>query len=469
MREIIVKNPITRISGFMQIEVTIENNKIIDAKNSGFLFRGFEIMLKGRSPIDAMYYTERICGICSTAHSIAASTAVEDAFKIVPDQNGVIIREIMHGSEILQNHIRHFYQFTIPDYAKIDVEPAIAGDEKRYKLPKEINSRINTNYIESFKYSRSAHKMLATLGGKAPHAHGNYIGGVTVNIDTSKLYELKSLLFSVKEFVNNVMVQDLNLISKYYPEDFKNGRGYGNFLTYGAFDSPFDTPKPYVKSGVLVNNSIGEFDRNKISEDIIYSYYSDTKNVLGIEDSNWNIDNNKKDAYTWVKAARYNGIPMEVGPLARLWVNGDYKNGISTLDRTTARVLEAVKICDILEHLLSIVKLTPAVQQDWQIPDTGVGAAFRDTCRGALSHTLILEGKKISNYNIITPSCWNLSPTDSNGNKGVVEKALIGSEIEDTKNPAEIGRIIRSFDPCVSCATHVISDKYKDFTMRIVE
>ncbi len=468
MSEKIIINPITRISGFLQIEVTIEKNIVTNARNTGFLFRGFEEMLKGRSPFDAIYFTERICGICSTAHGFVSTVSLENALNITPNENGSILRQIMHACEFLQNHIRHFYQFAIPDYVQIDIKPGNNTEGRKYKLPKDINDRLNNHYIEAFKYSRDAHKMLAILGGKAPHNHGIFVGGATVNIDVAKVVELKSILYSIRNFVNNVMIEDINIISKYYPEDFKNGGGYGNFLSYGAFDSDFNEPNGYVKSGVIINNLREKFDINNISEDIVYSYYSDSKNVLAQEDRNWKPDTNKKNAYSWVKAARYKGLPMEVGPLARLWLNGEYTKGISTLDRTMARVIEAKRICDIIEDLLNKVKLEPSVQKQWEIPEYANGVGVSDTTRGALGHWVTIKEKKIESYNIITPSSWNISPEDSVGNKGVVEKALIGTYIEDIKNPSEVGRIIRSFDPCVSCATHIISDKFRDFSMRVV-
>ncbi|MHC1684394.1 MAG: nickel-dependent hydrogenase large subunit [Clostridiaceae bacterium] len=467
MREKIIINPITRISGFLQIEVVIEKNKVIDASSSGFLFRGFEEMLKGRPPLDAIYFTERICGICSTAHGFVSATALEDALKVKPDENGDLLRQIMHGCEFLQNHIRHFYQFTLPDYAKIDANPA-QKENGRFKVSKEINDRLNNHYVQAFKYSREAHKMLALLGGKAPHSHGIVVGGATIDMDAEKIIELKSMVAYIKAFVENVMIEDINIISKYYPEDFKNGEGYGNFLTYGLFDNYLDDDEVYIKSGVIINKKLGSFERDKINEDIVHSFYSDSKNVLNQQDSNWKPDLNKKDAYSWVKAARYNGYPMEVGPLARMHISGEYIKGISTLDRTMARVLEAKKICSIIESLLNRVKLSRAQQKVWEIPESTSGAGLRDTTRGALGHWINIEEKKIKNYTIITPSGWNISPQDSAGNKGVVEKSLIGTFIEDVKNPVEVGRIVRSFDPCVSCATHIISDRFKDFTLRIV-
>lgn len=467
MGEKIVINPITRISGFLQIEVTIEKNIVVDAKSSGFLFRGFEEMLKGRHPFDSIYFTERICGICSTAHGIVAATALENALSIQVDENGEILRQIIHGCEFLQNHIRHFYQFTLPDYAQININPA-NDEERKYKLPSDINKKLNEHYIESIKYSRAAHKMLAILGGKAPHNHGIFVGGVTVNTDPSKIIELKSILNSIKGFINSVMLEDIDIISKYYPEDFKNGRGYGNFLSYGAFDEPFDEEMIYVKKGISINNTKEELDINKINEDLVHSYYSDSKNVLSNEDNNWRPDTNKNDAYSWVKAPRYNGAPMEVGPLARMYISGEYNNGISTLDRTISRVLETKKICDIVEYLIDKIKPQKTSQKMWKVIDAANGVGLRDTCRGGLAHWIRIEDKKIRNYTIIAPSGWNLSPEDSSGNKGIVEKALIGTYIEDMKKPVEVGRVVRSFDPCVSCATHIISDKFRDFVVRIV-
>lgn len=467
MGEKIVINPITRISGFLQIEVTIEKNIVTDAKSSGFLFRGFEEMLRGRHPFDSIYFTERICGICSTAHGIVSATALENALNIQVDENGGILRQIIHGCEFLQNHIRHFYQFTLPDYVQVDINPA-NDEERKYKLPSDINKKLNEHYIESIKYSRAAHKMLAILGGKAPHNHGIFVGGVTVNTDPSQIIELKSILNSIKGFINSVMLEDINIISRYYPEDFKNGRGYGNFLSYGAFDEAFDEDMIYVKKGLLINNTKEELDINEINEDVVHSYYSDSKNVLSNKDNNWRPDTNKNDAYSWVKASRYKEMPVEVGPLARMYISGGYSNGISTLDRTISRVLETKKICDIVEYLIDKIKPQKTSQKIWEVIDAANGVGLRDTCRGALAHWIGIEDKKIKNYNIITPSGWNLSPEDSSGNKGIVEKALIGTYIEDVKKPVEVGRVVRSFDPCVSCATHIISDKFRDFVVRIV-
>ena len=165
----------------------------------------------------------------------------------------------------------------------------------------------------------------------------------------------------------------------------------------------------------------------------------------------------KSGAYSWVKAPRYRGLPYEVGPLARMWLCGDYRNGISAMDRTLARVLEAKKITNIMLILLDNLVPGVCVQKEYEIPQSAYGAGMIDTTRGALGHWVRIENKVISLYQIITPSAWNLSTRDRNNLPGPGEKAIIGTMIRNSNIPVELGRIIRSFDPCVSCATHVYS------------
>ena len=188
----VVLNPMTRISGFLQIEVEIENNKVIEAKSQGMLFRGFEKMLKGRSPTDAIYFTERICGICSTAHSIVSSKALEKAFNVDVPLNEGIIRNILHGCEFLQNHLRHFYQYALPDYVRgFNVDPLYEVTHEDFRIPDDKQKRLVEDYFISTEYSKMAHKLLALLGGKAPHNHGVFLGGVTVTLDAEKLLDAK--------------------------------------------------------------------------------------------------------------------------------------------------------------------------------------------------------------------------------------------------------------------------------------
>lgn len=466
----IIINPVTRISGFLEIEVEIERNQIIDAKSSGMLFRGFEKMLKGRQPLDAIYFTERICGICSTAHSLASTLALENILNIRPNENDKIIRDFMHGCEFIQNHLRHFYQYTLPDFVQVpEIQPLYPVTHLDYRLPDNLNKKLSEHYLESIKYSRLAHEMLAVLGGKAPHNHGIFVGGVTVNMDTHKFIKIKSILQSIKTFVITSTLPDAYVISEYYQDYYKNGTGYENFMSYGLFDTYSEKELFYIAPQAFICGQMQEeFKPEKITENIYRAWYHAKEVERCPIDPTIDENINKESAYSWVKAPRYEGYPMEVGPLARMWLSGNYNRGISTMDRTIARVLELRKIIDIMEGLLERVILKPAQQKRYEFPNEAQGKGLIDTTRGSLGHWVAINNQGIENYEIIAPTTWNTSPSDSNGFKGVVEKALIGTMIEDIKNPIEIGRIVRSFDPCISCATHVLSDRYSPLEIRII-
>jgi len=462
-------NPVTRISGFLEIDAVIESNIVVDAKTAGLLFRGFEKMLNGRSPFDAVYFTQRICGICSTAHSMASTLALEDALGIIPSEQGRYLRDVIHGCEFLQNHIRHFYQYTMPDYVKMpDKYPLLAASHNDFRIPKVQNDLIVKHYFESLEISRSAHEMLAVLGGKAPHNHGVFIGGTTSQTTTDKIIQMKSILQNIKEFIYSKMIPDVQIIAKYYHEYFNIGRGYGNLLSYGCFDHYKDLGTLYVDPLVYTNNQISTFDPNKITEEIDNSWYKDELSSYKPLETIPQDDMNKEKAYSWIKSARYYNAPFEVGPLARQWLSGEYKNGISTMDRTIARVLEARKISEVMEVLLEELLPGVSVQEKYIIPKAAAGKGLIDTTRGALGHWMKIADSLISFYQIITPSVWNLSTSDNNNLKGTGEQALIGTTIEDLEHPVELGRIIRSFDPCVSCATHVFTQGNCINTIRIV-
>ncbi|WP_024295270.1 nickel-dependent hydrogenase large subunit [Lacrimispora indolis] len=458
MAEKITINPITRINGFMEIEADIEKESIVDAKTKGMMFRGFEKMLQGRSPFDAVYFTQRICGICSTAHSMASALALEEALNIVPSQQGRYLRDLLHACEFLQNHLRHFYQFTLPDYVKLpDDYPLFKRDHNDYRFPKDINEKMVNDYFESLEFSRSAHQMLAILGGKAPHNHGVFIGGITSPVSADMIISIKSILYGIGQFIMEKMIPDVYTIGTYYPEYYHMGGGYGNLLTYGSFYDYRDLGTLYVDPLVFSKGRTSPFDPDLITQEDEYAWFNE-------EDE---PDRSKSQAYSWIKAPRYDNVPYEVGPLARQWLSGEYGNGISAMDRTIARALEAKKIVEIMQTLID--NLIPGVfmQEEYEIPVQSSGKGLVDTTRGALGHWLYIENREIAFYQIITPSAWNLS-TQSNGMKGTGEQALIGTPVNNVETPVEIGRIIRSFDPCVSCATHVFSGGKHMNTIQIV-
>ena len=451
----------------MEIDVIVEQNKVVDAKTKGNLFRGFEQMLVGRSPFDAVYFTQRICGICSSAHSMASSLALEDALNIEPMEQGKYLRDIIHCCEFLQNHIRHFYQYTIPDFVKIEQNPLFQSDHDDFRLPKAISDRISQHYFDSLTISRLAHQMLAVLGGKAPHNHGVFIGGITTKATAEKVVHIDSILQKVTLFINEKMIPDVYDIAHYYPDYFRLGGGYGNLLTYGSFNNYKELGTLYVDPLISTMDSVEAFDENKIQEKVDFSYYKSKENPYKPNEVVPDPDMDKENAYSWVKAPRYDNLPFEVGPLARLLLSGGYNNGVSAMDRTIARALEAKKIAEIMKTLLQQIIPGVDVQKKYELPELASGRGLVDTTRGALGHWLKIRNKKISFYQIITPSTWDFSTRDDKGYRGVAEEALIGTPIENSDKPAEIGRILRSFDPCMSCATHVYSPGKQVKTIKV--
>lgn len=469
MSKKIIINPVTRISGFMEIQADIENNMVVDAKTEGLLFRGFEKMLNGRNPFDAVYFTQRICGICSTAHSIASTLALEDAMGVIPSEQGRYLRDIIHGCEFLQNHIRHFYQYTIPDFVKLPENYNLFRTESNdFRLPKEKNDRLVKDYFDSLDISRSAHEMLAVLGGKAPHNHGVFIGGITTQATTDKIIKIKSILNSIYQFINDRMLPDVYTIAEYYSDYFSIGRGYGNLLSFGCFNGYKNLGTLYVNPLVYTDGKTGVFNPDNITEKIDYAWYNDRQNTDKPFETDPEDDMSKPQAYSWVKAPRYNNLPFETGPLARQWLSGEYRNGVSTMDRTIARVLEARKVTLVMNTLLDNLVPGVSVQKEYSIPETAVGKGLIDTTRGALGHWLKINNRVISFYQIITPSAWNISTRSSNDMKGTAEQALISTPVRDINNPVELGRTIRSFDPCISCATHIYSEGKHINTIQVV-
>ncbi|MCJ7689706.1 MAG: nickel-dependent hydrogenase large subunit [Clostridiaceae bacterium] len=448
-------DPITRISGHLKIEVTIEKNIITSAKSSGVLFRGFEAMLKSRPPLDSIYFTERICGICSTSHAIVASLALEDALKITPKDNDVKVRNFMHGCDFLQNAIRQTCLYVFPDF--VNINPSETSLNSGFRLDKKSTEKLREDYINALKFSRITHDMLAILGGKAPHTHGVFVGGTTANMTASTVIRLKSMLLGVHEFISNDMTSAIYIISKYYSEYFKIGKGTDNLLTFGLFSDLQDKDLVYAYPSVSINGQKSNLDMTKISESVYSSWYSDGK-----------VDLNKPNAYTFIKAPRYDGKVVQVGPIARMILSGNYENKISTMDRLITRVLEAKIISGTMLKLLDSILPINTSQEQYIVPETAKGIGAVDAIRGALAHFVSIENSVIENYDIITPSAWNLSPIDEQSKPGALEKALIGTHIEDIKDPVEIGRIVRSFDPCVSCATHVITEHNEPFYMEII-
>ena len=464
-------DPFTRVSGLMSLNILIEQGRITDAQSGGMQYRGLNRMLQDRPPLDAIRLTSRTCGICSVAHTIASTMALEMAMGITPDFNGELIRGMALGFDTIQNNIRQIYQLAVPDYANIcGIPPLFTNapkDETDFRLPKSVNDLVVAHYEASIGFSRNAHKALATIAGKAPHNHGIFVGGVTTNFDIDMYSIVKSILHELTIFVRDVMIPDVAILMEYYPEYLKWGQGNGNYMSYGYFaflPELFWVSKP----GLLLDGVFSEVNPDLITESIRYSWLKAAEDLSRPLDEPPTLDFEKPGAYSWVEAPRYAGSAVETGAMAGLIVSGEYGGDTGALGRVMARAIFTLMVCEKVQLILEYVRMQPGYQTEWKVPESGEGHALIGAMRGGLGHWIRIEDQKIGRYTIMPPSNWNMSPKSEDGQHGACEQALIGTPIEDQKKAKVVaGRIVRSFDPCLNCAAHVVSDKAEPFTFQI--
>ncbi len=394
-----------------------------------------------------------------------------------------------------------------------------------YKLPPEANLMAAAHYLEALEWQRDVIKIQALLGAKNPHAQTYLVGGMSMPIDPNSQSALNAgsiafisgLASKAKEFVEKVYIPDLLAVAAFYKDWAGYGAGVGNFLAYGVFenDNESNTANLWLPRGIIKNKDLSKVhpvDHTKITEYVTHSWY-EYKEGDSKAKHPWDGETNFKytgpkppyeflntdKKYSWLKAPRYEDMPMEVGPLARMLVA--YGSGhkrvkevvdlvlkklgvgpaalFSTLGRVAARGIETLVTAEMLsvwldELIANIKKGDYKVHngEKWEPsswPKEAQGYGLHEAPRGALGHWVKIKNGKIENYQCVVPSTWNGSPRDAKGQKGPYESALIGTPVADPNKPVEILRTIHSFDPCMACAVHVVDSQRKEFVkIRVV-
>jgi hydrogenase large subunit len=456
-------DPVTRLEGHMKIEVEIDDNKkVISAKSTGNMFRGFETLLRGRDPRDAVHITQRICGLCPVSHSVAAVKAIEDAQDFKPSGQARLLRNLIQGGNFLSDHILHFYHLTLLDFVQgPERSPWYTTSSTDMRFSKSASEKIFANYIKALEVRRKAHEMVSIFAGKIPHVMSIMPGGVTKTPSSEEISQYKDLLREVKAFVDNEYYEDVQKVASVYKDYFEIGKGYGNFITFGLFEiEGGSNARSLFRRGRYTDGEYWSVDIEKITEDVSHAWYEDST-PQSVREVGTNPKIDKAAAYSWIKAPRYSDIPHEAGPLARMWLNGDYRKGVSVMDRHVARMLESKKIANALS--LWVEQLVPGLQEynptmhQSSTLRNGEGIGMTEAPRGALVHYIKYANSLIQNYQVVTPTCWNASPMDHKKQMGPLEMALTGVQIKDKNNPVELIRIVHSFDPCTACAVHIIN------------
>jgi hydrogenase large subunit len=568
----IVVDPITRIEGHLRIEVNVDKDNVIrNAVSTGTMWRGLEVILKGRDPRDAWAFTERICGVCTGVHALASVRAVEDAIGIQIPKNANIIRNLMHATLYAQDHLVHFYHLHALDW--VDVVSALKADPKKtsevqqsisnhpnsspgyfrevqnrlkkfvesgqlgifanaywghpaYKLPPEVNLLATTHYLEALDFQKDIVKIQTIFGGKNPHPNW-LVGGVPspLNVDGTGAVGANNMALlnfvgdiceRTAVFVDQVYIPDLLAIAGFYKDWAQWGGGLSNqnVMAYGEFpeiandysDASLGLPSGVIIGGDMKNvQEVDVKDPAQIQEWVTHAWYkyADESKGLhpfdGVTDASFAIGPNTKGTrtdiqeidegakYSWVKSPRWKGHAVEVGPLARYLVA--YARGrqdimeqvdstlraldvpitalFSTLGRTAARGLEcqwaAHRMKKYYNDLIANIKagdLATANTEKWEPSSWPIecqGAGRCEAPRGALGHWIKIKNTRIDLYQAVVPTTWNAGPRDAKGQIGPYEAALLNTPMAKPEQPVEILRTIHSFDPCLACASHVIS------------
>lgn len=380
---------------------------------------------------------------------------------MTPPPNGFLLRNIMMAADFLQNHLRHFYVLCLPDYVEgPDFPPFTPKPRDVGRMPKAINDKLMDHYWEALDMSMRSHQLMGLFSSKAPHQQTLYAGGLSVPLNSEKILRAKSLLKDIKTFIDNNHAEDMATVAKYYDDYFELGQTSGNFISFGSFAQAQTKDRRgedfLAKRGVRINGEDKELDFEKIREHLDYSWYEQDDIPRHPSEGVTKPNQDKDKAYTWIKAPRYEGHALECGSLPRRWLQGKYTKGVSTMDRLIARSDELVEIAGKLETWLEELHPEAPIITKYEPKKEGKGFGTVEAMRGALGHWIEIENGVIANYQVVTPSAWLFSPRDNQGQMGPVDYALTGLPIEDPEELTEIGRVIRSFDPCLSCAVHLI-------------
>lgn len=478
----LVVGPFNRVEGDLEVRLETAEGRVEAAFVSSPLFRGFERILEGRDPRDALVIAPRICGICSVSQSHAAALALAGVQGLVPTDNGRVATNLIVATENVADHLTHFHVFFMPDFARAFYadRPWFPRAEARFKaaqgsaVRKALETRTTLLHV------------LGLLAGRWPHTLAIQPGGVTRGADARDKMRLAATLGAVRRALEEGLFgtklervaelaarEELDRWRAGGPEgDFRlfleiaadldlggMGRAYDRYLSYGAYPG---AEAPLYARGIFTPDGAGAVDIDAIAEDHTNARMEHRAHPHHPFDGSTLPDAEDETGYSWCKAPRLGGLPFETGAVARQVVDGQplirdilLSDGGSVLARVVARLVETARTLIAMERWVH--ELTPGAPWCAQgtVPDHGRAAGLTEAARGALGHWLRVENGRIAGYQIIAPTTWNFSPRDGAGMPGPLEAALVGAPVRQGETtPVAVQHIVRSFDPCMVCTVH---------------
>lgn len=468
--------PFNRVEGDLEIRLEVADGHVTQAHANSPMFRGFEPMMLGKDPMDALTITPRICGICSISQSTAAAAALGQAAGVAPAPQGALAAALMHGIENLCDHLTHFNLFFCADFAR----PAYQGRAWHDRAVSRFTSMQGSAVRSCIAARAEILHIVGLLGGKWPHTLAIQPGGVTraptardkiriqATLSAFRRY-LEGTVFggAVEEFAELATARELVEWDRGDAGLFMEiaadlnlgemGIGPARYLSFGAYPLPEGRS---MAPGVWSDGQSKSLDTALIKEDLSHAWMlgdsCHPSQGITVPDEDM-----RQDAYSWCKAPRLAGQTVETGALARQVIDGHAAvhdlaaNRSSVLARVAGRLIEIARTQILLESWARAISPEARFMDNFSVPQTGTGDGLVEAARGALGHWIDIKDGKIASYQIIAPTTWNFSPRDAAGVPGPVEAALVGAPAgDDEDTPLAVQHIVRSFDPCMVCTVH---------------
>mgnify|MGYP005812805319 CR=1 FL=1 len=513
-------SPLGRVEGDLDLKISVRDGVVTDAWTEASMFRGFEIILKGKDPQAGLIVTPRICGICGGSHLYKAVYALDTAWRTHVPRNATLVRNIAQASETLQSIPRWFYALFAIDLTNRNYAKAAEYDE----VVRRFAPFVGTSYERGVTLSNKPVEVYAIFGGQWPHSSFMIPGGVMCApsladvtrsiaiLDYWKREWLETMWLgcSVERWLENKTWDD---VWKWADENDsqrnsdcglflrfakrvgldKFGQGCGSYLATGTYFQPelYENPTIDGRNAALINRAavydgsqFHDFNHLNVREDTTHSFYRGSTYLHpweGVTEPIDPLEGHKQDKYSWAKSPRYEvpgkgALPLETGPLSRqvsagrsdaaahqdydpLFLDAIKTAGPSVLVRVMARMHEACKYYKLVRGWLDQLDLHDKFYtKPVELPE-GKGFGSTEAARGSLSDWIVIKNGQIENYQVVTPTAWNIGPQDGRKVHGPMEQAFIGARIADPADPVEMGHVARSFDSCLVCTVHTYDEK----------
>ena len=513
-------SPLGRVEGDLDLRIEVTDGVVTNAWTEASMFRGFEIILRGKDPQAGLVVTPRICGICGGSHLYKACYALDTAWRTHVPRNATLVRNICQACETLQSIPRWFYALFAIDLTNKNY--AYAPDYA--EAVKRFTPFSGTSYERGVTLSGKPVEVYAIFGGQWPHSSFMVPGGVMCGPTLSDVTRATAILdnwkrewlethwlgCSVERWLENKSWDDVLAWAEENESQrnsdcglfLRHGRaigldrfgfGCGTFLATGTSFQPDLYEHPTIegrndalinRSGVYAGGQYHDFDQLHVRESTAHSFYRGDTYLHPWDGQTDPIDpaeGHKQGKYSWAKSPRYEipGVgptPLEAGPLARqviagrpgaaahqdhdpLFLDAVQKAGPSVFVRVMARMHEACKYITLVEQWLGELDLHADFYAKPVEHASGRGFGSTEAARGALSDWIVIDEGRIANYQVITPTAWNIGPQDAHDVHGPMEQSFIGSPVHDPADPVEMGHVARSYDSCLVCTVHAYDGK----------